>query len=45
MFLVKDETTVNNTSLGNLQAANINDVLSKFIEIKVYLKIFFISFF
>ena len=38
MFLVKDETTVNNTSLGNLQASNINDVLSKFIDIKVYFK-------
>jgi len=39
MFLVQPlGTTDNNTSLGNLQAANINDVLSKFIDIKVYLK-------
>jgi hypothetical protein len=38
MFLVKDETTVNNTSLANLQATNINGVLSKFIDIKVYFK-------
>jgi hypothetical protein len=38
MFLVKLDTTVNDISLGNLQASNINDVLSKFIDIKVYFK-------
>lgn len=38
MFLVKPDATVNNTSLANLQAANINNVLSKFIDIKVYFK-------
>ena len=38
MFLVKDETTVNNTSLANLQAANIDGVLKTFIGINVYFK-------
>ena len=38
MFLVNPETDTSNTILANTQAANINDVLSKFIDIKVYLK-------
>jgi len=38
MFLVKLDTTVNDISLGNLQAANINGVLKTFIGINVYFK-------
>lgn len=38
MFLIKPNAGYSNNELGNLQAANINDVLSKFIDIKVYLK-------
>lgn len=38
MFLIKHDGDVTKNKLGNLQAANINDVLSKFIDIKVYFK-------
>jgi hypothetical protein len=38
MFLVNPETDTSNTILANTQAANINNVLSKFIDIKVYFK-------
>jgi hypothetical protein len=38
MFLIKHNNDFTNNGLGNLQAANINDVLSKFVDIKVYFK-------
>jgi hypothetical protein len=38
MFLIKPESGKDNIKLGAQQAAEITDVLSKFIEIKVYLK-------
>ena len=38
MFILKPNAGFSNDELGNQQAANINDVLSKFVDIKVYLK-------
>jgi hypothetical protein len=38
MFVIKPESGNKDTDLGAQQAANINDVLSKFVDIKVYLK-------
>jgi hypothetical protein len=38
MFLIKHNGDFTNNGLGNLQAANINDVLGTFIGIKVYFK-------
>jgi hypothetical protein len=38
IFLIKPNGGLSNTDLGSLQASNINDVLSKFVDIKVYLK-------
>jgi len=38
MFLIKPDAGLDNISLAKTQAANINDVLSKFVNIQVYLK-------